>query len=122
MEKVFAQTEELAENIKELVNVKLDAVKLSVAEKSSKVASNLISVIIMAVIAVFFIVFFSIALAYFLGEVLGNTWAGFLIVSGIYLLVVLFVRFTRERLIRLPIMNSILSQLSKDEDDDDEED
>ena len=57
MEKVFAKTEKLADDIKELVNVKLDSVKLTVAEKSSKVASNLISAIIVAMIAIFFIVF-----------------------------------------------------------------
>jgi len=121
MEKVFAKTEELADNIKELVNVKLDSVKLTVAEKSSKVASNLISAIIVALTMIFFVVFFSIAVAYFLADVLNSTWAGFLILSGIYLLAAIIVRLIRERVIRIPIMNSILSQLSK-EDDDDEED
>jgi uncharacterized oligopeptide transporter (OPT) family protein len=121
MEKVFARTEELADNIKELINVKLDSVKLTVAEKSSKVASNLISAIIVALTMIFFIVFFSVALAYFLAEILNSTWAGFLIVSGIYLLAAIIVRLLKERAIRIPIMNSILSQLSK-EDDNDEED
>ena len=121
MGKVFAKTEELADNIRQLVNVKLDSVKLTVAEKSSKVASNLISGIIVALAVVFFVVFFSVALACFLAEILHNTWAGFLIVSGIYLLAAIIMRFIRERVIRIPIMNSILSQLSK-EDDDDEED
>lgn len=121
MEKVFAKTEELADNIKELVNVKLDSVKLTVAEKSSKVASNIISAIIVALIAIFFIVFFSVALAYFLADVLSSTWAGFLIVSAIYLLAAIIVHLTKERVIRIPIMNSILSQLSKDEEDNEED-
>jgi hypothetical protein len=121
MENVFAKTEDLADNIKELVNVKLDSVKLTVAEKSSKVASNIISAITVALTMIFFIVFFSVALAYFLADILNSTWAGFLIVSGIYLLAAIIVRLVKERMIRIPIMNSILSQLSK-EDDDDEED
>ena len=121
MEKVFAKTEQLAEDIKELVNVKLDSVKLTVAEKSSKVASNIISATIAALAVILFIIFFSVALAYFLGEVLNNTWAGFLIVSGIYMLSAILIRLIKEKLIRIPIMNSILSQLSK-EDEDDEED
>src|SRR5687768_17184543 len=100
MEKVFAKTEELADNIKELVNVKLDSVKLTVAEKSSKVASNLISAIIVALTMIFFVVFFSVALAYFLAEILNSTWAGFLIVSGIYLLAAIIVRLIKERAIR----------------------
>ena len=120
MEKVFAKTEKLGDNIKELVNVKLDSLKLTVAEKSSKVASNLISAIIVALIAIFFIVFFSVALAYFLAKVLNSTWAGFLIVSGIYLLAAIIIHFTKERLIRMPIMNSILSQLSNEEADEED--
>ena len=121
MEKVFAKTEELADNIKELVNVKLDSVKLTVAEKSSKVASNLISAIVVALISIFFIVFFSVALAYFLAKVLNSTWAGFLIVSGIYFLAAIIIRLTREKVIRIPIMNSILAQLSNEEGDDEED-
>lgn len=121
MEKVFAKTGELADNIKELVNVKIYSAKLTVAEKSSKVASNLISAIIVALIAIFFIVFFSVALAYFLAKVLNSTWAGFLIVSGIYLLAAVIVHLTKERVIRIPIMNSILSQLSKGDEDDEED-
>ena len=121
MENVFAKAEELADNIKELVNVKFDSVKLMVAEKSSKVASNIISAIIVALVAIFFVVFLSVALAYFLAEKLNNTWAGFLIVSGIYLLAAIIIRLTKEKMIRLPIMNAILSQLSK-EDEDDEKD
>lgn len=55
--KVFAKTEELAENIKELVNVKFESVKLAVAERSSKVASNFISGMIVALAAICFVVF-----------------------------------------------------------------
>lgn len=119
MEKVFAKTEELADNIKELVNVKLDSVKLSVAEKSSRVASNLIAGIIVAITVTCFVIFFSVALAYFLGMLLDNIWLGFLIVSGIYLFAALIIRLLKEKMIRIPIMNSILSQLVKEEDDED---
>lgn len=121
MEKIFSKTEELADNIKELVNVKLDSVKLSVAEKSSKLASNLIAGIIIAVAVTCFIIFFSVALAYFLASFLGNVWSGFLIVSGIYLLAAIIIRVLKEKIIRIPLMNSILSQLIKEEEDDEED-
>lgn len=116
MEEVFEKTEELADNIKEYVNVKLDAVKLSVAEKSSKIFSNVIASSIFALTIIFFLIFFSVALAYFLAKFLGNTWSGFLIVSGIYLLIALLVLAFKERMIRIPLINSILSQMFKDDD------
>ena len=120
MEKVFDKTEELAENIEELMNVKLDSVKLSIAEKSSRVASNLIAGIIVGIAITCFVIFFSVALAYFLGLYLGNVSSGFLIVSGIYLLLALIIRIFKEKMIRIPIMNSILWQLTKEDDDNEE--
>lgn len=57
MEKVFAKTDELADNIKEFVNVKLDSVKLSVAEKSSRLAADLIAGIIVAIAVTCFVIF-----------------------------------------------------------------
>lgn len=120
MGKIFAKTEDLAGNIKELVNVKFDSVKLTVAEKSSKIVSNIISAIIVVLAITFFVVFFSVALAYFLGELLNNTWAGFLIISGMYLIMALIMRLVKERAIRIPIMNSILSQFFKEDEDDEE--
>jgi ABC-type glycerol-3-phosphate transport system permease component len=122
MENVFDQIEDLGDNIRQLVNMKVDGAKLSVAEKSSKVLSNLIAGIIVAVIVILVTIFLSIALAYFLAGLLGSTWAGFLIVSGIYLLAALFILAFKEKMIRVPIMNSILSQMVKEEDDDEEED
>lgn len=118
MEKVFANTEELADNIKELVNVKLDSAKLAVAEKSSKVAANLIAGIVVVLTVTLFVIFLSVALAFFLAEILNSTWAGFLIVSGVYLLIAIIIRLVKERAIRIPIMNSILSQLFKEDEDD----
>lgn len=121
MEKVFAHIEDLSEDVRELVNVKLDKVKLSVAEKSSKVLSNLIAGVIVAVVIIFFIIFLSIALAYLLAEYLGSAWAGFLIVSGIYLLMALIVLALKEKMIRMPIMNSMLSQFIREDENDDED-
>lgn len=121
MEKVFAQIENLGDNIRELVNVKLNTARLSVAEKSSKLLSNLIAGVIAAIIIIFFIIFLSVALAYFLAGILGSTWAGFLVVSGIYLIAALIIWALKERLLRIPIMNSILSQLVKEDDEDDED-
>ena len=121
MENFSDQIEDLGDNIKQLVNIKLDGVKLSVAEKSSKVLSNLIAGIIVAVIVILVTIFLSIALAYFLAGLLGSIWAGFLIVSGIYLLAALVILAFKEQMIRVPIMNSILSQMVKEEDDDEED-
>jgi hypothetical protein len=122
MEKTFARVEELADTIKEYVNTRIESVKLSAAEKSSFVVANVLAGIFVAVVFLFFIVFASVALAFGLGEWIGKTWAGFLIVAGLYLLIGIVVWAGRGKLIRLPLMNAMIQQLfKKDEEDEDYE-
>ena len=122
MEKTFERVEELADTIKEYVNTRINSVKLSVAEKSSAVIANVLAGLIVACVFVFFIIFASIALSFGLGEWIGKTWAGFLIVAGLYLLAGIIVWSGRGKIIRLPIMNAMIRQLfSKDEEEEDNE-
>ena len=122
MEKTFARVEELADTIKEYVNTRIDSVKLSAAEKSSAVIANVLAGLIVALVFFFFIIFASIALSFGLGEWIGKTWAGFLIVAFLYLLAGIVVWAARGKIIRLPIMNALIRQLSgNDEDNEDYE-
>ncbi len=122
MEKAFARVEELADTIKEYVNTRIESAKLSAAEKSSALIANVLAGIIVAFVFLFFIIFASIALSVGLGEWIGNTWAGFLIVACLYLLGGIVVWVGRGRIIRLPLMNALIRQLfSNDEDKEDHE-
>ncbi len=119
MESAFAKVEELAGNIKEYVNTRIESVKLSTAEKSSAVMANLIGGFIVAVVFLFFIIFASTALAVGLGEWLGKPWLGFLIVGFLYLLAGIMVWTARGKIIRLPIMNALIKQLFTNGEDED---
>ena len=123
MSDVFEKAEELAGHVKEYVNLKVDAVKLTVAEKTSSLVANLAAGIVVAVMILFVVIFASIAGAIALSEWLANPWAGFLIVAGIYLLIGIITWAGRGRLIRFPVMNAIIQQLySNDNDKEDEKD
>ncbi len=121
MEETFAKVEELAEHVKEYVNNRISSVKLSSAEKSSKLTANILAVVIAALVFVFFLLFASIALAYVFSKLTGEFYWGFLIVAGIYFLFGLIVWLLREKILRIPIMNAMLEQLFKDEDDGEED-
>lgn len=118
MESTFARAEELAGNIREYVNSRIESVKLTAAEKSSGIIANLIAGLVLAVFFLLFILFGSIALAFGLGEWIGKTWAGFLIVACLYLLVALVAWFARGRIIRIPLMNALIKQLFKNDDEE----
>ena len=111
MEKIFTQLQHLAEEVKEYVNVRISIVKLNVAETTSSILANATATIIVAVIFIFFLFFASTGLALFLSSVIGNSYAGFLIVAGVYLLLGLIIWYTRGKLIRIPIMNAIIKQM-----------
>jgi predicted transporter len=120
MEETFAKVEDLAAHVKEYVNNRISSVKLSVAEKSSKMAANIIAMALVVLVFVFFIVFASIALAHVFAKLTGELYLGFLIVAGIYFLLGLLVWMMKERVLRLPIMNAMLQQLFKEEEADEE--
>jgi len=117
MQNVFVKAEEFVDHIKEYVNNRIAAVKLSAAERSSKILSNLVAMAIVAAIMFLFVIFLSLAIAYSVSDVIGPMYSGFLVVAGIWFLVALLVWTNRERMLRLPIMNKMLHQMFKDEDD-----
>ena len=118
MENTFAKVEELADHVKEYINNRIASMKLSVAEKISAVLSNIIALLIVLTVFVFFIVFSGIALAFLFAKLTGEYYWGFLIVAGIYGLTGILVWTLKEKIIRLPIMNAILQQLFKEENDE----
>lgn len=118
MEKTFEKAEELASSVKEYLDVRLDAVKMNVAEKTSAVIANVLAGIAVALVFFLFMVMVSVALAYILGDWMGKTWAGFLAVAGLYMLLGMIVWMARVKLIRLPIMNALIKQMFKYDEED----
>lgn len=118
MENVFTTVEEIAIDIKEYINNRIAGMKLSVAEKTSQVLANLWAGMIVIMVFFFFMIFAGIALSFGLGEWIGKTWAGFLVVAILYLLIGMIVWTARGRLLRKPIMNKLIQQLFNDAEDE----
>ena len=116
MESTFDRVEELADHVKDYVRTKIAAVKLTAAAKTSKLVSNLIAAVVVVGVFLLFVLFASMAGAFALSAWIGKMWAGFLIVSGIYLLLGLIVWKSRERILRIPIMNSLIRQFFKEDE------
>ncbi len=117
MERVFSKVEELADNAKEYVNTRIESLKLNAAEKSSVIIANGVARVVVAIVFIFFIGLGSIALSLVLGEWIGKIWAGFLTVACFYLLIGIIIWIARERLIRVPVMNALIQQLFKHDEE-----
>lgn len=109
--------EDLADNVKEYVNTRVESIKLNAAEKSSVIIADGVARIIVAIVFLFFIALASVALSLVLGEWLGKLWAGFLIVAGFYLCLGIIIWFRRGKLIRVPVMNALIQQLFKHDEE-----
>lgn len=95
----------------EYIETRVELLKVQAAEKMSQLLSNTIAWIVLACFMLFFLVFASIGLAWVLSEWTGRTYAGFFIVSGLYLLVGYGIFRGRERLLRRPLRDAIVRQL-----------
>jgi hypothetical protein len=110
-EQEFNKAEELIDQLRGYVHTEIELGKLIVAEKVSKISSNIIASIFVGVIFLFFLLFISFAFAYMIGNWLEKIWMGFSIVALFYLVTGIAVWFGREKLLRIPILNAILRQL-----------
>jgi len=117
MSNSFEKWEGLTDHVKEYINTRVELTKLQIAEKTSLVVSQVIAATIVALFFLFVLIFGSIAGAMALSDWIGKPWSGFLIVAGIYLFLGIIVWFTRGRLLRFPIMNAIIKQLQKKDND-----
>lgn len=119
MENAFAKAEELVSNLKAYFDSRIESIKLGAAEKISVVIANLVAGIILLFVFFLFIIFAGIAFSFLLGNWIGSTWAGFLIVSGLYLVLGIIVWAGRGKFLRLPLMNAMIKQLFNQDDEED---
>ena len=114
MEEQKEKDKGLISNIKEYASIRKELAMLTVAEKSSTAAAGAAAGSILAILGLFVFFFGSLTLGFYLSEKIGNTYSGFLILTGFYLLVALIVYFTQENLIKKPIENGMIKKFFKD--------
>jgi len=111
--------ENFAEHVKEYFNTSFEIVKLKVIDKSLAVVSQLISGIMLAIIFIIAFVFLSIGVAVWISSSMNNSFAGFLIVGGIYLVLALIINAGKEKLIITPVSNIFIKSIFKEDKEND---
>jgi hypothetical protein len=114
----FNDTESLPGQVKEYLNTRLAQLKLSFAEKTSKMAALMIAVVVTALVFFLVLVLISVAGAIAIGQWLENYWLGFLVIAAVILLAGFILWISKDRLLRIPIMNALIKiMFDKDEKD-----
>jgi hypothetical protein len=110
---VIQKAKEYIKNWKELS-------QLVIIERVSSIISGLLLDIFMVILGLIAFLFLSISLAFYLSEITGNTALGFLITSGIYILIIIIMAFLKPSLENKLINLSIKKFLKKWNETDEE--
>ena len=115
MHSEFKILEKTVDDINDYADTRINQLKLGSAEKVSDLVSIVIAKTLAAFVFLLSLIFGSTAAAVGIGDYFKRTWLGFLIVAGIYLLLGWIIWAVRQRLIQIPIMNTIISRLFSEE-------
>jgi len=107
----FDKIEGITENLKDYVNTNYELIKLQATERTSVIGSGIISALIIVIIGLLFFFALSLGVSFYLSALIGDTFSGFLIVAGFYLLIALIWFIGRKKLIETPLREKIIQKL-----------
>jgi len=112
----------LFNEIKALVEARYNLARLDVTEKSVIILTLFVQIIVFAILASMILFVLSLSLGYYLGIYWNNIGLGFLVVTGIYILLfIIFIIFRKSLIIR-PLSKILIRRLyNKNREEDDEE-
>lgn len=104
----------IIEQIKEYVETKIKLYKYIAIDKTTTIASSVIAYAIIAVLGLFILMFATITLALALGSLIGSYWAGFGIVTLIFIILAVLVLVLKAKYIEAPLIGFFISKFFND--------
>ena len=111
---------ELRQLITEYLNARLKLIKLEAFEKTAKVTAVLFSSLVVALLGFFLLFFLSMSLGFYLGKVFDSMALGFISVTGLYLILFVLVLLMKKDLLENLLIERIIGELTKKEEDDEQ--
>ena len=103
----------LIDKSKDYLETKFELTRLKTIDKSADILSTVVVTVSMLFISFLLILFVSLAVALFLGKILGAYHYGFFIMAGIFAIILLIIYVKREKWIKAPISNTLISKMLK---------
>lgn len=105
----------IIEQIKEYVETKIKVLKYKGIDKITTTASSVIAYAIVAVLGLFILLFATITLALAIGSLIGSYWAGFGILTLIFIILAVLVLVLKAKYIEAPLISFFISKFFKDD-------
>jgi len=90
-----------------------ELLRLKAIDKIADVVSTILPHYIVLVLIAVFVLFLNLGISFWLGEIFGNTFYGFLAVAGFYGIIGAILHFFFHKKIKKKIANNIVQQLIK---------
>lgn len=111
---------ELRQLITEYFDARLKLIKLETFEKIAKVTAVLFSSLVVALLGFFLLFFLSMSAGFYLGKIFDSLALGFLAVTGLYLILFVFILYMKKDLLENFLIERIIGELTKKEDEDEQ--
>ena len=99
---------DIKNDIQEYLEIKLDMIRLHMAENLSRILSSAASAAIIGYILFFILLFISIAAGYFFSSLLHSNELGFLLVAGFYILLLIVFLLFGKKIVERPIIKAVI--------------
>lgn len=110
--------EDSLEHVGAYVQTRMDLLLLNLSDKVAKSAATAAVVYVAWSLSGFVLLFLSLALAWWLGQLLENMAAGFLVVAGIFVLITVVVYVVAKKVLRPNIANKIIKNWTNNDRQD----
>jgi hypothetical protein len=104
----------IIEQVKEFIETKIKLYKYIAIDKTTTIASSVVAYGIIAVLGLLILLFASITLALALGSLIGSYWAGFGIVTLIFIILAVLVLVLKAKYIEAPLIGFFISKFFND--------
>lgn len=108
--------EGLSNGLKQYILLNYEIVKLEVIRKTSEVGSSLFSSLLLGIVLFLFAFALSMGVGFYLSALLGDTFSGFGIIAGVYLLLSIILLIGRKKLIEKPLRDKIIRKMADNND------
>lgn len=112
-----SRVEELADHVMEYVDTRWDLLVLNISEKGLAALSGIATILVLLVFGSIALVFAGIATAVWLGQRMNDPIAGFLIIAGFFVVLLLVVMIFARNYIRTVVTNSLLESIKDDDNE-----
>lgn len=103
--------EGISDSVKQYVQLNYEIIKLEATNKTSEIGSSIFASLIIRIVFILFVLTLTLGAGFYLSTLLGDTFSGFLIIAGFYLLISIILLVGRKKLLDDPIRDNIIRKL-----------